>query len=67
MTNEERIEERLIHAHERGYYHKVMDKVREVLKMNPKADQYELYETVCDEYKQEWLNNENGITKHTPN
>ena len=28
MTNEERIEERLIHAHERGYYHKVMEKVR---------------------------------------
>ena len=68
MTNEERIEERLIHAHERGYYHKVMDKVREMMKINPKANQYELYETVCDEYKQEWLNeNENGTTEHTPN
>lgn len=68
MTNEERIEERLMHAHERGYYHKVMTKVKELIKINPKTNQYELYEKVCDEYKQEWLNeNENGTTEHAPN
>ena len=68
MTNEERIEERLIHAHERGYYHKVMEKVKSSLALNPKADQYKLYESVCEEYKQEWLKETNdGLTEHTPN
>ena len=28
MTNEERIEERLIHAHERGYYEDAMKKIK---------------------------------------
>ena len=68
MTNEERIEERLIHAHERGYYYKVMEKVKDILKTTPKADHYKVYEEVCEEYKQEWLKETNdGITEHSPN
>ena len=68
MTNEERIEERLIHAHERGYYHKVMEKVRQIMITTPKSDQYKIYDMVCEECKQEWLKNTNyGTTEHTPN
>jgi hypothetical protein len=55
MTNEERIEERLIHAHERGYYHLVLERVEKIKQMNPKIDRYELYETACTESKEEWL------------
>lgn len=55
MTNEERIEERLIHAYERGYYNKVLEKVKEIKNKNPKLDRYELYEMACSESKQEWL------------
>lgn len=55
MTNEERIEERLIHAYERGYYNKVLEKVKEIRNKNPKLDRYELYEIACSESKQEWL------------
>ena len=57
MTNEERIEERLIHAHERGYYNKVIERVEKIKQENPKMDRYELYEMVCTESKQEWLRN----------
>jgi hypothetical protein len=55
MTNEERIEERLIHAYERGYYDKVIEKVEKIKQKNPKLDRYELYEMACSESKQEWL------------
>lgn len=55
MTNEERIEERLIHAYERGYYNKVLERVKEIKNKNPKLDRYELYEMACSESKQEWL------------
>jgi len=55
MTNEERIEERLIHAHERGYYHRVLERVEKIKQINPKMDRYELYETACTESKEEWL------------
>lgn len=55
MTNEERIEERLIHAHERGYYHKVLDRVNKIKMYNPKIDHYEAFEMACTESKQEWL------------
>ena len=55
MTNEERIEERLIHAHERGYYHRVLERVKKIKQINPRIDRYELYETACTESKQEWL------------
>jgi len=54
MTNEERIEERLIHAHERGYYHKVLDRVSQIKQDNPRMDRYELYELACSECKSEW-------------
>jgi len=55
MTNEERIEERLIHAYERGYYSKVIERVEQIKQKNPKLDRYELYEMACTESKQEWL------------
>ena len=55
MTNEERIEERLIHAHERGYYTKVLDRVNQLKTFNPKLDHYEAFEMACTESKQEWL------------
>jgi hypothetical protein len=59
MTNEERIEERLIHAHERGYYHKVLEKVSKLKLYNPKIDHYEAFEMACTESKQEWLQSQN--------
>jgi len=61
MTNEERIEERLIHAHERGYYNEVLTRVEKIRQQNPKIDRYEAYELACTESKQEWLQKqENG-------
>lgn len=60
MTNEERIEERLIHAHERGYYQKVIERVEKIRLQNPKIDRYELYEMACTESKQEWLQQKNN-------
>ena len=59
MTNEERIEERLIHAHERGYYHKVLDRVNKIKMYNPKIDHYEAFEMACTASKQEWLQTQN--------
>jgi hypothetical protein len=55
MTNEERIEERLLHAHERGYYKQVIDKVKHIKLYNPKIDHYEAFEMACTESKNEWL------------
>ncbi len=55
MTNEERIEERLVHAYERGYYDKVIRRVKELKMWNPKIDHYEAFEMACTESKQEWL------------
>jgi len=55
MTNEERIEERLIHAHERGYYHQVLERVEQIKAKNPKIDRYDLYEQACSQSKEEWL------------
>lgn len=60
MTNEERIEERLIHAYERGYYNKVLERVETIKKQNPKIDRYELYELACSQSKDEWLQNKNN-------
>ncbi len=54
MTNEERIEERLIHAHERGYYEDVMKKIKSMEMSHPKMNRYKLYEIACDECKEEW-------------
>jgi hypothetical protein len=59
MTNEERIEERLIHAHERGYYNEVIERVAEIKKQNPRIDRYEAYELACTQSKQEWLQKQN--------
>ena len=63
MTNEERIEERLIHAHERGYYHRVLEIVEKIKKTNPRMDRYELYETACTESKEEWLQKNKNLDK----
>jgi hypothetical protein len=62
MTNEERIEERLVHAHQRGYYNEVITRVTELKMLNPKIDHYEAFEMACSESKQEWLktNTEHG-------
>ena len=57
MRNEERIEERLMHAYERGYYHKVMNRVNNLKVENPKIGHYEAFEIACTESKQEWLQN----------
>ena len=42
MTNEERVEERLMHAHERGYYNKVMSQIKEMEILNPKMNKYKI-------------------------
>lgn len=63
MTNEQRIEERLIHAHERGYYHRVLERVEKIKQMNPRIDRYELYETACTESKEEWLQKNKNLDK----
>ena len=60
MTNEERIEERLIHAHERGYYEVAMKKIKSLEMSHPKMDRYKLYEMACDECKEEWLKENNN-------
>ena len=68
MTNEERVEERLIHAYERGYYNKVMSQIKEMEMINPKMNKYKIYDIVCDKAKSEWLKEtENGTTEYTPN
>ena len=37
MTNEERLEGRLIDAHRRGYYDKVIEKINELKQTHPKS------------------------------
>ena len=59
MTNEERIEERLVHAFERGYYHKVLDRVNTLKLTNPRIDHYDAFEIACTESKNEWLQSKN--------
>lgn len=59
MTNEQRVEERLIHAYERGYYDKVMSQIEELKMMNPNENKYRLYDIVCDKLKSEWLKENN--------
>ena len=62
MTNEERIEERLIHAHERGYYSQVLKRVEKIKTEHPKMNRYDLYELACTESKEEWLKKtKNGL------
>tara|TARA_R110000822_G_scaffold301615_1_gene425516 strand:+ start:815 stop:1000 length:186 start_codon:yes stop_codon:yes gene_type:complete len=57
MTNEERLEERLIDAHNRGYYDGVITKIKQLKASNPNINIYDAYDQVCDEYKLEWNNN----------
>lgn len=57
MTNEERLEERLHHAYERGYYNKVLQRVEELKKENPRMNHYERFDMACTESKQEWKQN----------
>jgi len=63
MKNEERVEERLIHAYQRGYYDKVMSQIKDLEMRNPSENRYRLYDIVCDKLKSEWLkeNNESII------
>ena len=43
-----------------------MKKVKELEKLNSRVDRHKLFETVCDEYKDEWLkDNNDGTTEHT--
>jgi hypothetical protein len=60
MTTEERIEEMLHHAHERGYYNEVMNKARELDQVNPKMDFYKRWELAYQTAKQEFYENTPG-------
>lgn len=44
MTREERLEEMLHHAHERGYYPQVIKKVKELEINHPQMDFYERWD-----------------------
>lgn len=57
MTTEERIEEMLHHAYERGYYHQVIEKAEELSKTHPKMGLYERYETAYTSSKKEFYEN----------
>jgi len=55
MTNEQRIEEMLHHAYERGYYEKVLLKVSELEKLPKKMDYYDMWELAYSMAKKEWI------------
>lgn len=57
MTNEERLEERLHHAYERGYYSKVLQRVEELKQQQPKMNHYDRFDKACTELKREWKQN----------
>lgn len=57
MTNEERLEERLIDAHKRGYYSKVMSKVSDIKIKKPRLNRYDLWDLALNECKNEWEQN----------
>jgi hypothetical protein len=44
MTREQRLEEMLHHAHERGYYEQVIKKAKELEIYNPRMEFYERWE-----------------------
>ena len=58
MTREQRLEEMLHHAHERGYYHEVMVKVRELDEKYPKMDFYDRWEQAYHISKSEFYENQ---------
>lgn len=54
MTTEERIEEMLHHAHERGYYPQVMEKATQLGILYPNMNLYQRYETAYSQSKKEF-------------
>jgi len=58
MTTEERIEEMLHHAYERGYYTEVMTTVRKLNQTHPKMDFYGRWELAYQIAKQEFYENQ---------
>jgi ribosomal protein S18 acetylase RimI-like enzyme len=54
MTREQRLEEMLHHAHERGYYTEVMNEVRKLNQTHPKMNFYERWELAYQIAKQEF-------------
>ena len=57
MTREQRLEEMLHHAHERGYYNEVMSKARELNQLYPKMDFYDRWEKAYHISKSEFYEN----------
>ena len=55
MSNEQRIEEMLHHAYERGYYKEVLLKVSELEKLPKKMDYYDMWEFAYIATKKEWI------------
>jgi len=60
MTREERLEEMLHHAYERGYYEQVIQKSKEMEIQNPKMDFYERWEKAYHVTKSEFYENTPG-------
>ncbi len=54
MTNEERLEARLIDAHSRGYYEEAVKKAGELRNLNPRLNRYDLYDLALNECKSKW-------------
>jgi|TARA_B110000503_G_C7092325_1_gene389974 hypothetical protein len=57
MTREERIEEMLHHAHERGYYNEVLIKANKLKNKEPKLSHYDLWEQAYQTTKSEFYEN----------
>jgi hypothetical protein len=57
MTNEERLEERLIDAHKRGYYNEVLSKVSDIKNKKPKLNRYDIWDLALNECKSKWEQN----------
>ena len=60
MTREERLEEMLHHAYERGYYNQVIEKAKELETNNPKMDFYERWDTAYNTTKSEFYESTPG-------
>ena len=60
MTREERIEEMLHHAHERGYYEQVIQKAKELETYNPQMNFYDRWEQAYHVTKSEFYENTPG-------
>jgi len=54
MTNEERLEARLIDAHSRGYYDDAVEKVSELRNLYPRLNRYDIYDLALNECKSKW-------------